>query len=116
MSQWYDLERWRHHQLDYFLMMFPPVELTLVCWLTNSQLGWNTKAYISMSEILEFIGVFTLAMNFELGNHASLWSTVSQNKYVPPARFRKTVMSQIESMTCGQTFIGLISQVSDQQR
>jgi hypothetical protein len=84
----------RYSRLDYFLLMFPPLELQLILRLTNSQLRSAGLKETQTGEILKFFGIILLATRFEFGNRASLWSSTAPSKYVPAPNFGRTGMTR----------------------
>ena len=51
--------------LDYFFMMFPPEELSLISRLTTAKLAEENKALTSKSDILKFFGMIILINKLE---------------------------------------------------
>ena len=76
-----------HSHLEFFMMLFPPTQFDLIMNLTNGELAKNKKNYTTTGEIINFYGVMMLVTRFEFDNHASLWSNVSTNKYIPALSF-----------------------------
>ena len=69
--------------LDYFLMSFPNAEMELCLIETNKQLREQQKRETSVNELYKLFGIIILITRFETTSRAQLWSTVSQNKYIP---------------------------------
>jgi hypothetical protein len=94
-----DIQR-RYSRLDYFLLMFPPEQLTLMHRLMNQKIRRISEeqrvTYKEMTkgELLKFIGILILATRFEFGRRSTLWSTVAIYKYIPAPQFGKTGMSR----------------------
>jgi hypothetical protein len=84
----------RYSQLQYFLLMFPPDQLTAMCQLTNVQLAQQNKHRMSTGELLQFFGILILATKFEFSSRSQLWSTTTPSKYIPAPVFGKTGMSR----------------------
>jgi hypothetical protein len=53
------------HGLDYFLLMFPPGQLTVIITLTSKQLLSIGKPATTAGESLKFFGVLALITQFE---------------------------------------------------
>jgi hypothetical protein len=81
-------------RLDYFLLMFPPDELSLIVTLTNENLVVKGKLGTTHGEVLKFFGVLILVTRFEYSARASLWSNTAPFKYQPAPSFGKTGMSR----------------------
>jgi hypothetical protein len=81
-------------KLDYFLLMFPPSQLTLITTLTSEQLIKDNKKPTTKGEILKFFGMLILITRFEFSNRSSLWSNVAPSKYIPAPALGKTGMSR----------------------
>ena len=84
----------RLSRLDYFMMMFPPKQLSLMLVLTNLSLRAadpRLKA-TTKGELLKLFGVMILTTKYEFTTRASLWSTTAPNKYIPAPAFGKTGM------------------------
>ncbi|KAG7352288.1 transposase IS4 [Nitzschia inconspicua] len=93
----------RLSRLDYFLLMFPPSQLTLMHLLMNEEIQKintftpATHQAMTKGELLKFFGVIILCTKFEFGNRASLWSLWSRTaklKYIPAPCFGGTSMSR----------------------
>ncbi|KAG7343000.1 transposase IS4 [Nitzschia inconspicua] len=90
----------RLSRLDYFLLMFPPSQLTLMHLLMNEEiqkintLTPATHQAMTKGELLKFFGVIILCTKFEFGNRASLWSRTAKFKYIPAPCFGGTRMSR----------------------
>ena len=91
----HDLRK-KYSPLDYFLLMFPPLQLQDMVRLTNLELTTKNTPPTTIGEILKWIGILILATRFEFGHRWSLWSTgmTGTNKYIPAACFGKTGMSR----------------------
>ena len=91
----HDLRK-QYSPLDYFLLMFPPLQLKEMVRLTKPELTTKNTPLTTIGEILKWVGIRILATHFELGHRRSLWSTgtTSTNKYIPAACFGKTGMSR----------------------
>jgi hypothetical protein len=80
-------------RMDYFLLMFPPSQLTLMHRLMNEEIcriGGHKD--VTKGELLKFIGILILISKFEFGKRAALWSNTAQFKYVPTPGLGKTGM------------------------
>lgn len=84
----------RRTRLDYFLLMFPPLQLREIVRLTNRNLLRRRKKRTTVGEIIKFFGVLILSTRFEFGTRASLWSNTPASKYTAAASFGKTGMSR----------------------
>eukprot|EP00978_Attheya_sp_CCMP212_P020223 scaffold57618_cov57-Attheya_sp.AAC.1 len=81
-------------RLDYFLLMFPPSELTLITTLTSEELIKDKKKPTAKGEILKFFGMLILITRFKFSRRSSLWSNVAPSKYIPAPALGKTGMSR----------------------
>ena len=81
-------------RFDFFLLMFPPTQLTDMVRLTNDELVRRGKSNTTKGEILKLFGVMILITSFEFTSRASLWSTVATYKYRPAPCFGKTGMAR----------------------
>jgi hypothetical protein len=81
-------------RLEYFLLMFPPDQLSTMVTLTSENLLSKTKAATTPGEVLKFFGVLILVTRFEFSARASLWSNTAPSKYQPAPSFGKTGMSR----------------------
>jgi hypothetical protein len=79
-------------RLDYFLLMFPPDELSDIVTLTSENLLSKNKPPTTTGEVLKFFGVLILVTRFEFSARASLWSNTAPSKYQPAPSFGKTGM------------------------
>jgi hypothetical protein len=70
----------RFSRLEYFLLMFPPTQLTTMCWLTNTMLAQQNKHPITAGELLRFFGILILTTKFEFRSRAQLWSTTAPSQ------------------------------------
>jgi len=68
--------------LDYFLAVFPQVQLSLMTSLTSAKLVGRGLPSTSPGEILKFFGVLILATRFEFGSPADLWATEPRSEHV----------------------------------
>mgnify|MGYP003546679353 FL=1 len=68
-------------RLDFFLLMFPPKQLTDMVRLTNEALDRRQQKQTTKGEILKLFGIMILMTSFEFTSRASLWSTVANYKY-----------------------------------
>ena len=84
----------RLSRLDYFLMMFPPIQLENMIRLTNISLLRVNERMTTKGELLKLIGVMILVTKFEFTSRATLWSNTAPSKYVPEPSFGKTGMSR----------------------
>jgi Transposase IS4 len=80
--------------LDFFLLMFPPKQLSDMVCLTNVQLLKSSLKQTTASELLKFFGVIILTTKFEFTNRQSLWNTTAWSKYRPAPQFGLTGMSR----------------------
>jgi hypothetical protein len=81
-------------RLDYFLLMFPPLQLNEIVRLTNIHLLKKKKKKLtSIGEVIKMFGVLILSTRYEFGSRSSLWSLNPNSKYVPAPAFGKTGMS-----------------------
>jgi hypothetical protein len=81
-------------RLDYFLLMFPPLQLNEIVRLTNIHLLRKKKKLTSIGEVIKMFGVLILSTRYEFGSRSSLWSLNPTSKYVPAPAFGKTGMSR----------------------
>ncbi len=81
-------------RLDYFLLMFPPDQLSVMVTLTSENLVAKSKVGTTPGEMLKFFGVLILVTRFEFAARASLWSNTAPFKYQPAPSFGKTGMSR----------------------
>jgi hypothetical protein len=81
-------------RLDFFMLMFPPKQLTDMLTFTNVELTLKRKAPTTKGEILKLFGVMILMTTVEFTSRASLWATVAVHKYQPAPSFGKTGMSR----------------------
>ena len=72
--------------LDYFLMSFPNAQMDLCIIETNKQLREQRKRETTATELYKLFGIIILITRFETTSRARLWSTVSQNKYIPAVK------------------------------
>jgi hypothetical protein len=79
-------------RLDYFLLMFPPEQLSTIVTLTSENLLSKSKVATTPGEVLKFFGVLILVTRFEFSARASLWSNMAPSKYQPAPSFGKTGM------------------------
>jgi Transposase IS4 len=84
----------RMSPLDYFLLMFPPKQLTAMVQLTNVQLHLKDLQPTTTGELLKWFGLIILTTKFEFASRASLWSTIATSKYRPAPQFGLTGMSR----------------------
>jgi hypothetical protein len=82
------------HPIDYFLLMFPPTQLTEMLSLTNAELEQRQQAPTTIGEILKLFGVLILVTRFEFGDRRSLWSKEGPTPFIPAANFGRTGMSR----------------------
>jgi hypothetical protein len=86
-------DRGRHlSRLDYFLMSFPPKQLSKMIRLTNRALIAASRKQATKGELLKYFGVMILCTRYEFTSRASLWSTTAPSKYVNAAALGKTGM------------------------
>jgi hypothetical protein len=69
--------------LDYFILMFPPKQLSAIVRLTNAELHLRDLQATTTGEILKWFGIIILMTKFEFGKRASLWSTDCTDKVSP---------------------------------
>jgi hypothetical protein len=81
-------------RLDYFLLMFPPLQLNEIVRLTNIHLLKNKKKVTTIGEIIKLFGILILATRYEFGSRSSLWSINPFSKYRPAPAFGKTGMGR----------------------
>ncbi|EEC46364.1 predicted protein [Phaeodactylum tricornutum CCAP 1055/1] len=84
----------KYSRLEYFLLMFPPKQLTTMCQLTNNALVQQNKHIITTGELLRFFGIVILTTKFEYTSRSQLWSTTALSKYIPARCFGRTGMSR----------------------
>ena len=72
--------------LDYFMMSFPNEQMELCLLETNKQLREKQKRETTVTELYKLFGIIILITRFETTSRARLWSTVSQNKYIPAVK------------------------------
>ena len=84
----------RLSRLDYFLLMFPPKQLTKMLQLTNRNLLEHQKRTTTTGELLKMFGVMILTTRYEFTSRASLWSTIAPHKYMTAPAFGKTGMAR----------------------
>jgi hypothetical protein len=82
-------------RLDYFLLMFPPLQLNEIVRLTNIHLTKKRRRLTTVGETIKFLGVLILTTRFEFGRRSSLWSTSQFSKYRGAPCFGKTGMSRV---------------------
>ncbi|KAI2512652.1 Transposase IS4 [Fragilaria crotonensis] len=80
--------------LEFFLLMFPPKQLTDMVRWTNIQLQKSSMKETTPSEVLKFFGILILTTTFEFTTRASLWNTTAWSKYRPAPQFGLTGMSK----------------------
>ena len=80
--------------LDFFLLMFPPKQLTAMVELTNIELAKYNQQITDTSEMLKFFGLMILMTTYEFTSRATLWATTAPMKYRPAAHFGRTGMSR----------------------
>jgi Transposase IS4 len=81
-----DTER-KYSHLDYFLMMYPPSQITAMIHLTNNQLRVHNKKEITRGELIRFFGSMILATRFQFNNRHDLWSTLPRTRFIGAPRF-----------------------------
>ena len=81
-------------RLEYFMMSFPPAQMSTMLRLTNLALIAGSRNVTTKGELLKFFGVMILCTRYEFTSRASLWSTTGPSKYVSAAGFGKTGMSR----------------------
>jgi hypothetical protein len=74
-------------RLDYFMLIFPPAELTLITQLTSQALVKDCKKPTTKGEIMKFFGACILITRFEFSRRASLWCPQLR----PPSIFQHLV-------------------------
>ena len=86
--------RKQYSPLNYFLLVFPPLQLQDMVRLTNLELTTKNAPPTTVGKILKWIGILILATPFEFIRRRSLWSTgtTGTNKYIPAACFGNTGM------------------------
>jgi Transposase IS4 len=82
----------RLSRLDIFLLMFPPSELNLLLFCTNTNLDLKNYKMTTKGEIIKFFGVSLLITKFEFRSRATLWSTTEASKYEIAPSFGRTAM------------------------
>ena len=80
--------------LDYFLMMFPTLQLRAMVRMTNSNLHRHECRLTSSGELLKFLGMLILITRFEFGNCSTLWSSKKPGKYAPASCLGTTGMAR----------------------
>jgi hypothetical protein len=81
-------------RLNYFLLMFPPLQLNEIVRLTNIHLAKKRRRLTTVGEIIKFLGILILTSRFKFGRRSSLWSTSQFSKYYGAPCFGKTRMSR----------------------
>jgi hypothetical protein len=81
-------------RLDYFLLMFPLLQLNKIGRLTNLHLAKKRRRLTTVGEVIKFFGLLILTTIFEFGRRSSLWSTSPFSKYHGVPCFGKTGMSR----------------------
>jgi hypothetical protein len=79
---------------EYFLMSFPPEQLSVMLRLTNIALLADQRQVTTKGELLKYFGVMILITRYEFTSRASLWSTTAPSKYVAAAGLGKTGMAR----------------------
>ena len=87
-------KRGRLSNLDYFLLMFPLKQLTIMMQLISVLLQENGKKETTMGELLNFFAVMILGTRYKFTSRVSFWSTTSSSNYNAPEAFGKTGMPQ----------------------
>jgi hypothetical protein len=84
----------RVSRLEYFMMAFPPAQLSTMLRLTNLALIAGSRKITTKGELLKYFGVMILCTRYEFTSRASLWSTTAPSKYVSAAGLGKTGMAR----------------------
>ena len=84
----------RMTKLEYFLLMFPPMQLDEMVRLTNLRLEAKDYSETTKTEIVKWMGILLLITRFEFRTRKLLWSTTPQGKYRAAPCFGKTGMSR----------------------
>jgi hypothetical protein len=107
----------KYSHLDYFLMMYPPVQITAILQLTNIELRLHQKKELSRrGELIRFFGTMILATRFQFNGRHDLRSTTSRTQYIPAPRFgEKTGFCAIALLICGDTCAGVSNQRRSQK-
>ncbi len=85
----------RLSRLDFFMLMFPPSQLSACCKLTNINLKRKNRKITTKGELLWFFGLIILATRFEFSKRSSLWITIiATSKYIPAPAFGNSGMSR----------------------
>ena len=82
----------RMSRLDFFLLMFPPSQLTQCTLLTNIAFRKNKIKEATTGEVLKYFGILILLTKFEFNSRRDLWSNLSNHRYIPAPAMGKTGM------------------------
>ena len=84
----------RMSRLNFFLLIFPPAQLTQCTVLTNKVLKKEKLKETTTGEILIFFGIIVLMSKFEFNKRRDLWTNTSQFRYVSAPALGKTGMAR----------------------
>ena len=70
-------------RLEYFILMFPPNQLTEMLRLTNRELKEKEEKSMKFGEMVEFMGICIIITRFQFLSRQYLWSQTAPSKYVP---------------------------------
>ncbi len=76
--------------LDYLIMAFPNHQMQIYSYETNKELRKNRKRETNATELYKLSGILVLITRFDTTSRARIWSTVSQNKYIPAMKLDAT--------------------------
>ncbi|EEC46907.1 predicted protein [Phaeodactylum tricornutum CCAP 1055/1] len=105
----------KYSRLEYFLLMFPPKQLTTMCQLRNNALVQQNKHIITTGELLRFFGIVILTTKFEYTSQFQLWSTTALSKYILLHALDGQECQDSDSMIYGNVFAGVSSLLSGQK-
>ena len=82
-------------RLEYFILMFPPNQLTEMVRLTNRELKEKEEKSMTIGEMVEFMGICIIITRFQFLSRQYLWSQTAPSKYVPAFKLGQlTVMAR----------------------
>ena len=70
-------------RLGYFILMFPPNQLTEMVRLKNRELREKEEKSITICEMVKFMGLCIIITRFKFSLRQYLWSQTAPSKYVP---------------------------------
>ena len=95
-------------RLDYFLLLYPPIQLQEENRLVNIQLSkYGKSPSTTIGEILKFKGILLLATRFDFRKISDLWSSTTSlhaSKYIPAPNFGSTGMTRVRFIDLCQAY------------